>query len=270
MKKIINSRILLVIVCAIVFTSIGVIAANISASEIDYKDGKKVSEALNELYGKTSTRTLCMLLSGTKNTVSAKYHCELGDGVLRSFYVLAVNGDTVKLIMEKNLSDEIGSSYTMNYDSALHFFDENNPGYSIKQQWLTRVQSVELPDAQDIANAGGMNNGTTTSWNVNNVGINDRSYFGVNSISDTSKRTNYKWLYNYLKGCISIGGCDYEYPSDSNYATGYWTKDIISNTNNEYAWVVGRYGVLDYGTAANSGYSGVRPVITVSKSNLAG
>lgn len=52
MKKFLESRVFLVIVCAIVFTSIGVFANNLLASEIDYND-TTVDQALDTLYTKT-------------------------------------------------------------------------------------------------------------------------------------------------------------------------------------------------------------------------
>ena len=58
MKKILKSRIFLVLVTAIVFTGISVYATGqILASDVDYKDGKKVSQALDELYSKANNNT---------------------------------------------------------------------------------------------------------------------------------------------------------------------------------------------------------------------
>ena len=61
MKKILKSRIFLVIICSIVFTSIGVYAANTyKASDVLYNasDGTSmnVSDALNELYNKSGSK----------------------------------------------------------------------------------------------------------------------------------------------------------------------------------------------------------------------
>lgn len=56
MKKIIKSRIFLVIITAILCTGITVYATSTyQASQVEYKDGKKVDAALNELYTKATT-----------------------------------------------------------------------------------------------------------------------------------------------------------------------------------------------------------------------
>jgi len=57
MKKIIQSRIFLVIICGILFTSFGIYATNYLASDISYaKDGVQtnVKDALDDLYGITT------------------------------------------------------------------------------------------------------------------------------------------------------------------------------------------------------------------------
>ena len=78
---------------ALIFGGIGVVSAyTIFANDIGYtpKDTTwevdNVKDAIDDLYTKANAnnnQTVCMLLSSTKNTVSAKYHCDLGDGELR-------------------------------------------------------------------------------------------------------------------------------------------------------------------------------------------
>jgi len=73
MKKIIKSRMFLIIVCGIVFTSIGVCAANYLATDVSYspknKDWnvKNVSEALDSLYGTNACK-----MNGTEPVISGK------------------------------------------------------------------------------------------------------------------------------------------------------------------------------------------------------
>ena len=146
----------------------------------------------------------------------------------------------------------------MTWQDAMDFFNEGHPGYTTKQSW-TNVKNIDLPSAQEIADAGGITNfdvSTATNW----------SYFGVNSQSDTSRRTNYVWLYDYVIGC-RVNGCNTSYEeSDTSHAHGYWTKNLIHNDSTS-AWDVLKNGSLDYvGITSNS--RGVRPVITINKSQL--
>ena len=55
MKKLLNSKLFLIIVCAIVFGSIGVVAGNINASEVDYKN-TKLDAAIDDLYNNLNTK----------------------------------------------------------------------------------------------------------------------------------------------------------------------------------------------------------------------
>ncbi len=232
----------------------------IQASEVGY-NGTPLDEVLNDLYNRSNNRkAVCMLLDGTVNTVGAKYSCNPGDGTARNFYLLKVAGDNVKLIMEQNLSDTVGSP-TMNHSTALAYFT-SGAGVSIKNSW-TNVMSIDLPDAQDIADAGNI-----TGWNVVTATEDNWSYFGVNSQSDGNKKSNYAWLYNYTRGCVNYGACTIQYSNgDTNKANGYWTKDLISN-NSTSAWIVNKYGSLTHDSTSVDTNCGVRPVITVPKSNL--
>ncbi len=272
--RILKSRIFAFILGAVIFGGIvGVSAYTIFANDIGYtpkdstwkksngEDITNVKDAIDELYikaGNKGSYTACMLLSGSKNTVSAKYHCDLGDGQLRNFYVLAVDGDDVKLIMEKNLTDEIlvNSSKMLNWNSAITFFDKGNPGYTISQTWLKKVKKVGLPDAQDIANASNILN-----WNTS---VSTETYLG----GSTSQRSNYDWLYNNTKGCSSRG-CSVTLPDSDGYPAGYWARNTNSNDNTR-AFGVDCYGSINLLSILNITSRGVRPVITVSKTNLAG
>lgn len=252
MKKILFG----ILIGVILSGTIAYATIKIQASEIGYKDGN-VEDALNNLYNKAKSKAFCMHTSGIKGTVGSKYACDPGDGVARNFYILKVDGNNVDLIMEKNLSDEVGENATMIYSDAIHFFDEENSGYATKQAW-NKIVSIDLPSAQDIAVASEISNfdvTTATNW----------SFFGVNSMTDTSKRANYSWLYNYTKNCISNGNCTNECSNDNKCSYGYWTKELLVNSLTD-AWSINANGSLDMDNRGTT--RGVRPVIRVLKSNL--
>jgi type IV pilus assembly protein PilA len=93
------------------------------------------------------------------------------------------------------------------------------------------------------------------------------SWFYLDSNNQTQTATttgasNYDWLFDYTIGCTSYG-CNVA--DASNY--GYWTSTAVSGSTNS-AWTVDWYGNLnDLGYVVFVDY-GVRPVITILKSNL--
>ena len=137
------------------------------------------------------------------------------------------------------------------------------------------VITPEFPTAIEIANAGGI-----PDFDVTNSSSHDYSYFGVNSDSDTSKRSSYAWLYDNLNGCSS-NGCTVD-DTKTDYVTyhntagengsshtqpsiAYWTSTPGAWSPN-YVWFVDYYGRL-YNYNANFN-QGVRPVISVSSLSL--
>lgn len=239
----------------IIAGSVGVYAAiKIQADEIEYKDGT-VEDALNDLYSKANnSKKTCLYVSGTKGAVSSKYLCDPGDGVARYFYILKADGNQVQLIMERNLSDEVGSHVIMSWNDAMTFFDEGHDGYSTKQAWKN-VSSIDLPSAQEIADVGNIPNWDINTVEYKSVSTDNYYYFGGNQ----SNASSYMWLYNYSRGNSM--------PDDDGYPWGYWTQDLVVNSNGDRIWVVHKNGMLFPTSQSNVSY-GVRPVITISTSQL--
>ena len=73
--------------------------------------------------------------------------------------------------------------------------------------------------------------------------------------------SEYAWLFDYTSGCTSYG-CN-----TSDLSTwGYWTS-TPKKDDSTIAWVVYTGGNLSYSNVTNNDY-GIRPVITISKSNV--
>ena len=89
-------------------------------------------------------------------------------------------------------------------------------------------------------------------------------YLDSNNQTQTANSTNkskYAWLFDYTDGCTSYG-CN---KADSS-TWGYWTSTRKID-NSTYVWHVRRLGSLSLDDVLNAG-CGVRPVITISKSNI--
>ena len=91
----------------------------------------------------------------------------------------------------------------------------------------------------------------------------DWFYLDSNNQTKTANSTNkskYAWLFDYTNGCADYG-CNV---SDSS-TSGYWTSTRRIGIYSYVWWVRGR-GILQYNNPNIE--SGVRPVITISKSNI--
>ena len=262
MKK----NILIILVCSIVFTIVGVYAATTYlASEIAYKD-TTVESALDELYNLTPKK-FCELKSGSEYAIGSKYECDPGDGVKRNFYVLRVNNNQVELIMEHNIT-EGSSTTTMSWTDAMKYFNTGT-GASIKSSWKN-ILDIDLPDTQTIADAVG-----NTNWRVEDKNKDwfyfdsNNGVYGQTQVANSTNLSNYRWLFNYTRECSSKG-CDPSTSLGSTEAYGYWTKNIIvqDQDNNVYAWLGNRNGFIYKDYITQTANNGVRPVITVLKNNL--
>ena len=83
----------------------------------------------------------------------------------------------------------------------------------------------------------------------------------TNWCSKAQGTSKYAWLFDYTKECTNYG-CN---TSDSS-TYGYWTS-TPNKGNSTHAWFVNRFGILDRLCVTNTA-RGVRPVITISKSNI--
>ena len=83
---------------------------------------------------------------------------------------------------------------------------------------------------------------------------------GTNWCSKAQGTSEYAWLFDYTYGCTN-SGCN-----TLDLSTwGYWTS--TQYVNSIHVWFVARNGRLDVNSASSTGH-GVRPVITISKSNI--
>ena len=267
--KNIKNYLLVFILGGIIFSGISVYATfKAQADEIEYENGVSVKDKIDDLYSKASGKKICLYVSGTKGSIGSKYLCDPGDGTKRNFFVLAVDNNKVKLIMEHNITEGSGTS-KMTWMNAMKYF-RTGAGASTKSAW-TNVVDVDLPMAQDIANAVG-----NTGWNMEDKNYDGWFYFdkngssyGQTQVANTSNLSNFRWLYNYTVNC-SAYGCDSATSLGSTEAYGYWTRDIVAQQKDTIgrAWHVNGSGRLYTGAVSDGTYIGVRPVITISANQL--
>lgn len=259
MGKFIKSNILSFLIGFLISGTVVYAVTVINANQVAYSSGT-VNDALDELYDKVdevkAIKKFCQLKSGEAETIGAEYECDPGDGVKRIFYVLTVRNNEIDLILDRNVNEG-----TTSWNDAMEYF-RSGAGVSTKNSW-TNVMNIDLPKAQAIADAVG-----NTNWiAANSEGL--LWCFGSKKqdLSDSPYCTNsnqgtYAWLFNHLIDCAQTGCTD---DSDAT-ALGYWSRDLVYNTI--YAWGVNRGGFLNNGTTSNAAAYGIRPVITVLKSNL--
>ena len=201
---------------------------------VKYPSGK--AEASEKETNKTFTLADCDFVSGTEKTVGAKYTCELGDGVSRTFYVLEdgsnpVSGSTlttnqIALIMDSNYDNTkqawcaSGSDNSCNADGLTVKLNE------IKTAWSKLdANQIDLPTANQVLAPDGYVIDTYSYGEMNNT-----------------------WLYEHLKNDVQ----------------GYWTK-TSHNDDNTKAWFMngGMNRLCD--DVVSYDYYGVRPIIILSK-----
>ena len=120
--------------------------------------------------------------------------------------------------------------------------------------------TARLITANEVAKITGY-----TSWGTNITGypwfcFDTNQPDTTNECAKAQGTSEYAWLFDYTKECTSYG-CNV---SDSS-TWGYWTS--TQYVNSIHVWFVARNGHLDVNSASSTGH-GVRPVITISKSNI--
>ncbi len=202
-----------------------------------------------------------------------EYICNLGDNDPKTFFILETNENSVSLIMNANVGSD-GKAVT----------EENATGDRGEIQWASK---------EDYLAAGG----TDDNWTNNCYTVQDIYVCGVNSLGPLTankeliKRTvNWSKLNNNqikLPTAQQIATASnktfnesevsniltwlYDYLSNTTHSVsgvfGYWTSTPRSNgvTHAYHVTDLGQIGTLVTGDSAGTG---IRPVITISKSQL--
>ena len=271
MKKIIKSRLFLVIITMIVCISGTLYAANkYQASEVVYnkKDGTStnVNDALNELYSKVGNKGYYYYyVNGIViyyNPVSGK-KCEASEAVSTTgtktgcmkWYIFNDDSEssTVNMILDHNTT----ATLTWHSSDENVTYEESN----IKPEIDKLVSESKWKDNPRLINTEEI---IQITENINWTNAIAWYYFDSNNQTRTSTsqgESKYFWLFDYTNGCTSYG-CNIE-----NLNTyGYWTSPTLGTDGSvSNVWFVYRGGYLHRRYASITGI-GIRPVITISKS----
>ena len=203
---------------------------------VSYNSAKKTYDAIEK--GNTpQVEVLCTAKTGNvpsgNYAYGDEYTCELGDNDAKTFFVLETNGDNVSLIMNKNI-DSNGKGTTSGNTVAWCKSGEDN--------------SCAADGALEYLKT------STTGWTkLTESQISLPSYDQIYKAAGNKTSGLPTWLYGNL--------------NSSSAPYGYWTSSPGASYSSD-AWRVYSGGLLDTDNVVyDSGY-GVRPVITVSKSNL--
>ena len=159
---------------------------------------------------------------------------------------------TVNVILDHNTTTRIAWNSTGNNSEMKEVAD------ALKKDTGTWKNTARLITANEVAKIT-----KHPTFNVNKENQ-DWFYLDSNNLTLTVNSTNkskYAWLFDYTNECTSYG-CNV---SDSS-TWGYWTSSPYKG-NSTQAWRVVRNGYLGGNGVIFTG-DGIRPVITISKSNI--
>ena len=198
------------------------------------------------------------------------------------FYIYDDDGDTYKMILDHNTTATVAwNSNGRNNRSMVEV------ATALSADTTGWVGSPRLITADEVAHIVGADRNDTIKWssskgygtddietksswiNLDGGRNSDPTVYASGSngwqkqYANSSTPSNYAWLFDYTNGCESYG-CSEEDSSNN----GYWTSSPFSVDSYD-AWYVYRGGNLYFGFVGNGLNYGVRPVISVSKSQIA-
>ena len=202
--------------------------------------------------GEYNPNAICKAVDGIKSTaLGTKYTCKVNSSQSYDFYVLSTSGNYVNLLMSENLVDNYTyvdeeSIQQVETEAEVNFYDSNNWSklstevVNLTSTWTNLSQSARLPEFEELAN----------------------EYV---CSSEVLKDYGEIYMYNsddyYYEECPEWSKGDY-WTSTRHYYYGVWAMNTQYNTLDSFeifAWETGELTSRTFG---------IRPVITVSASNL--
>ena len=209
---------------------------------------KEKKDILSRFNNGDNVEELCTLTEGNLYEAGSKYVCDVGDGELKTFYALETNGDNVSLIMNANV-DSNGKAITPDNipdDKGLMAWCGDETLCKTNGDWDNTKGPITAKAALLTRTTG------WTKLKNNQITLPSQA-----QISGAYTGTMPMWLYDYLDSTTNSVPNVY----------GYWTstKDATYLSN----VITVRYiGQLTYGFVYSDTYCGIRPAITILKSQI--
>ena len=227
---------------------IGIDGYVVSNGKVDKVSTTKSFKNGTAVYYNPETENKCSK-EASKSTTGTKSGC-------MKWYVFndKEGNATVNVILDHNTTANVAWNSTGNNSEM------KEVKIKLEEDTKDWKNTARLITANEVAKITGY-----TSWGTNITGY-PWFCFDTNQQDDTNDcakaqgTSKYAWLFDYTNEWTSYG-CNV---SDSS-TWGYWTS--TQYVNSIHVWFVARNGRLDVNSASSTGH-GVRPVITISKSNI--
>ena len=225
----------------------------IDGYEVNNGEVKKVSTTKSfkngtAVYYNPVSREKCTGYTEANSTTGTKRGC-------MKWYVFndKEGNSTVNVILDHNITDRVAWNLTGNNSEM------KEVKKALENDTKDWKNTARLITAHEVAKI--------TKHPTFDASKENQKYFYLDSNNQTqtanaSNKSKYAWLFDYTNGCTSRGGCNKE--DSSTY--GYWTSTSYKG-NSTFAWFVFRDGRLYYNYVTDTSY-GIRPVITISKSDI--
>ena len=139
MKKLLKKELLIGFILGIILASSIAVYAVINASEIDYKNGKKVSQALDDLYSKIPSGTIPITTKGNQIDVSQYQYADT-TGLYTSD---EIQGTNVTITLPQTGNEY---NYNFEYNPRFVFFCEKNGS----RRWFTLDSGTSWYDVRIV------------------------------------------------------------------------------------------------------------------------
>ncbi len=193
-------------------------------------------------------------LSNVCNAENSVSTTETKTGCMK-WYIFNDDGNNYTMILDHNTTARI----RWNDDNKNVSYEESNL-YSVVNDlkktsgWKVNPRLITAEEVNTITGKTDFDSASTNSW----------YYFDSNNQTQTATTqgaSKYAWLFDYTNSCAN-NGCNMA--DSSTY--GYWTQTTLGTAGSgSFVWIVGSSGYLYY-NYVNYDNTGIRPVITISKS----
>ena len=229
--------------------NLGIDGYYITKDEVKKVSTTKKIENGTEIYYNPETGKECKS-SESKSTTGTKSGC-------MKWYVFndKEGNATVNVILDHNTTANVA------YNSTGNNSEMKEVKIKLENDTKDWKNTARLITANEVAKITGNKDWDASRENQSWFCLDTNKLDSTNWCSKAQGTSEYAWLFDYTNGCTNYG-CNT--PDSSN--SGYWTSTRRVE-NSTQAWHVRSYGYLDNSSVTLT-VIGVRPVITISKSNI--